>query len=217
MARQDGVPCIGTKFHIIYGYIYYLKVEGKWAKARLIIKKWLQRVVLGEPLDYKEFKSDWGLLYYVFDVYRGCRPFMKVMHLILDSWYSHRYSEGWKQDRDGIDIDLSEDNLGGDTEEALGQITGTPIKVFATEKGDPKTVREVQPRFYYLQVLEKLTRDNDPILQPVRPTQIFLARYGLEDAYKGGFVSGISMPKEGSYGMEYDPGRVHAIYGFWCE
>ena len=33
------------KVHIIYGSIYQLIVEGKWANARLIIKFFLQRVV----------------------------------------------------------------------------------------------------------------------------------------------------------------------------
>ena len=49
------------------------------------------------------------------------------------------------------------------------------------------------------------------------PTQIALARYGLVDASKGVFVIVISMPKEGSYGMEDGPGRVHARHGVWCE
>ena len=56
------------------------------------------------------------------------------MHLTLDSWCPHRDSEGWKQKPDGLDSDLSEDNVGGDTEEALGQITGSTIKEGAAEK-----------------------------------------------------------------------------------
>ena len=37
----------GNNFHIIYGYIYQLIGEGGWAKTRIIILKWLQRVSLG--------------------------------------------------------------------------------------------------------------------------------------------------------------------------
>ena len=51
----------------------------------------------------------------------------------------------------------------------------------------------------------------------MRPTKIALDQYGLGDAYKGGFVSGLYMPKEGSDDTEYGPGRVHARHGFWCE
>ena len=56
-------------------------------------------------------------------------------------------------------------------------------------------------------------RNNYPLLQPVNPTQIALARYGLGDASKGGFGIGLSMPKGESDGMEYGPGRVYARHG----
>ena len=64
--RQDRGPWIGAKVRIIYGSIYQLRGEGKWAKTRIIIKKWLQRVALGAPLDCKELQSDRGLMNYVF-------------------------------------------------------------------------------------------------------------------------------------------------------
>ena len=51
----------------------------------------------------------------------------------------------------------------------------------------------------------------------MHPTQISLDRYGLGDVSKGGFGSGLSMPKEGGDGMEDGPGRVHARHGVWCE
>ena len=51
----------------------------------------------------------------------------------------------------------------------------------------------------------------------MHPTQIALTQYGLGDASKGGFGSGLYVPKEGSDGAEDGPGRVHARHGFWCE
>ena len=106
MSGKDGYRWRGTKVHIIYGYINQLIGDGKWDKTRLIIIKRLQRVASEELLDYKEFQSDLGLMNYVFDTYRSCRPFMKVMHLTLDYWLPYRDPEGWKQDVDGLDIDL---------------------------------------------------------------------------------------------------------------
>ena len=67
--------------------------------------------------------------------------------------------------------------------------------------------------FYDSQVIKILTRDKDPPLQPVRPTKIELAQYGLGYASKWGLGSGLSIPKEGSDSMEYGPGRMHARYG----
>ena len=58
-------------------------------------------------------------------------------------------------------------------------------------------------------------RDNDPLLQPVRPTEIALARYGLGNASKRGFGSGLSMPKEEIYGMYDKPVRVHSRHVVW--
>ena len=71
-------------------------------------------------------------------------------------------------------------------EESLCQITGTPRKGAAAEKGEPNMVRSVQCCFPDLQVMDRLTRGKDPPLQPVLPSQISLARYGLGDASKGG-------------------------------
>ena len=72
---------------------------------------------------------------------------MNGIHLNLDSWRPNRDSEGWKQETDELDSDLSEDNLGGEAEEDLGQITGTPIKGNAEEKGELKTARAAQRWF----------------------------------------------------------------------
>ena len=91
--------------------------------------------------------------------------------------------------------------MGGGAEEALEKITGSSSKGDAAEKGEPKTVRAAQRYFSNLQVIERFTRDNYPLLQPVLPTQIALDWYGLGDASKGGFGSGLSMPEEGSGDM----------------
>ena len=50
------------------------------------------------------------------------------MHLALASCHPHGDSSRWKQDPDGLDSDMSEDNLVGEAEEALGQNTGSSIK-----------------------------------------------------------------------------------------
>ena len=65
------------------------------------------------------------------------------------------------------------------------QINGTPRKGPASEKVEAKMVRAYQRWLNNLQFLKRLTSDKDTLLQPVRPTQIDLAHYGLGDAYKG--------------------------------
>ena len=149
-----GSPWRGTKVHIIYGYIYLLKGYGIWAKTRLIIKKWLQRVTSEEPLNYKELQSEQGMLNCVFESHWSCRPFLKGMDIILYFWCPHRDPEGWKQDPGGLGSDILEDNFVGDSEETLIQITGTPSEGGAAEKGQPNTVRSSQHWFYYKQVIK---------------------------------------------------------------
>ena len=78
-------------------------------------------------------------------------------------------------------------------------------------------LRQLEQRNVFLMASRKLTRDNDPPLKTVHPTQIDLARYGLGDAYKGGFGSGTSMSKEVSDGMEDGPGRVQSRLEVWCD
>ena len=76
------------------------------------------------------------------------------MNLALASCHPHGDSSRWKQDPDGLDSDMSEDNLGGEAKEALVQITGFPSKWDATEKCEPKTVKAAQHLSSDLQVLE---------------------------------------------------------------
>ena len=139
------------------------------------------------------------------------------MHLTLNSWRPHRDHEEKKQDAYGLDSDLSEDKFGVEAEEALVHITGTPRKGYAAEKGETKTVRAVQHLFYDLKVINQITRDKYLPLQPVSTTKISMAWYGLGDAFKNLFGSGLSICKEGTYGTEDVLISVHARYGFWCE
>ena len=74
------------------------------------------RVASEESLDYKELQSDWVLLNCVFDTYRSFMPFLKLMHHTLDSCLPHRDLELLKQYPDGLDSDISEDNLVGEAE-----------------------------------------------------------------------------------------------------
>ena len=76
------------------------------------------------------------------------------MHLNLYYWNPYRDSEEWKKYTDGLDSDLSEDNLGGKAEKSLGKITGTPSKGASAERGKPKRERAEKCWFYVLQVIE---------------------------------------------------------------
>ena len=60
-----------------------------------------------------------------------------------------------------------------------------PSRWLPQKRGEPKMFRAAQHWFYTLKVLKLLTRDKDPLLQDVCPTQIVLAQYGLGDVSEG--------------------------------
>ena len=93
-------------------------VDGKWIKNRLIIEKCIKMFTTEEPMDYKELQgqSDQVFLNYVFETYKICRPFLKGMHLTLEYSHPHRESKVWKQVRDGLEGDLTEEKLGSEEE-----------------------------------------------------------------------------------------------------
>ena len=74
-------------------------------------------------------------------------------------------------------------------------------------------VRAAQHWLYGLQVLKKLMRDKDTLLQHIHPNKIGIDRHCLGDTSKGGSESGLSMTKEGRDGSEDVTGRVHYRYG----
>ena len=62
---------------------------------------------------------------------------------------------------------MTDGNLRGDEEEALGKINGTSSKGGASEKGEPNTVRSVQHWIYNQKLIQRFNRDKDTPFQPV--------------------------------------------------
>ena len=108
---------------------------------------------------------------------------------------------------------MADGNLRGEAEEALGQINETSRMGVTSEKGEPKIFRAAQHWIYDLQVLDKLNRDKDPPLEPVRPNLISMAHYDMGDVSKGRVGRRFSIPKERSYVMKDESVRMYARYG----
>ena len=62
-------------------------------------------VTLEEILDYKELQSYQGFLNYVFETYKSCRAFLKVMHPTFDFWSPQQDPGVRKKDPDELDDD----------------------------------------------------------------------------------------------------------------
>ena len=86
-------------------YIYQLIGEVKWTKTWLTIKNGCKGLRWNNPWITRSCKFDLGLLNNVFVTYMISRPFLKGMHISLDSWSPYWDPEGSKQDPDGLIID----------------------------------------------------------------------------------------------------------------
>ena len=64
---------------------------------KAIIGKWLERIKTGYDLaDHTEMLSDRGFLIHVTQAYPSLVPYLKGIHLTLETWHGHRDEEGWK-------------------------------------------------------------------------------------------------------------------------
>ena len=86
-----------------YGLIILTSQE-KWDRMKDIFKKWSTLVAVGETeLNHKELQSDRGFLVSCTQAYPGLTPYLKGVHLTLETWRGNRDEEGWKN-RDPIEV-----------------------------------------------------------------------------------------------------------------
>ena len=69
-----------------YG-IVVLTSQEKWDRMKGIFKKWHTIIAAGETeLDHKSLQSDRGFLVHCTQAYPGLVPYMKGVHLSLETW-----------------------------------------------------------------------------------------------------------------------------------
>ena len=78
----------------------------KWAKSQSMVRELLQLLLAG-PMPHKRLEKIRGFLIYVARTYRWMTPYLKSLHLVIDSWRQGRDTEsGWShkylyKDEDG--------------------------------------------------------------------------------------------------------------------
>ena len=131
------------------------------------------------PINHKRLESARGFLVYVANTFKAMVPYLKGIHLTLDSWRNHRDQEGWK-----IPHSLREKL---EIYEDVGK-EGPPVMVHGAARlaGD-------------ITVLMQFTSADSPPLIPARPAQS-LAMFVVGDASGTGF--GGSTWKSGDRGIK---------------
>lgn len=203
-----------------------LTSQEKWDRMKQIIRKWLARLEAGEKrVDHGELASDRGFLVYLTQAYPALTPYLKGIHLTLETWRGGRDHEGWKLPRHSPATTKGEDELDPssafswdgdaltcdipssssfDVDDDATIMTETKTRTPLGHK--PKSGRtKVVPRLKSdLKALRLLTAADTRSLRVVRSRKTITALYGFSDASSGGFGSSIQRW-----------GGISARYGLW--
>jgi hypothetical protein len=138
---------------------YLAEIRTLYDQGRALLRKPDDPVLL----DRKRLESARGFLVYVARTYTTMLPYLKGVHLTIDSWRAHRDEEGWR---------ISDDR-GVSREEASDT---APERV----KAVPRLVRD-------LEALEELTTAEEPPAIRVRPVATATVAFMYGDASGAGF------------------------------
>jgi hypothetical protein len=179
----------GILVHVESDGIYLTTAQDKWDKGRAYIRD-LQAAFTTSTrpwFDHKTLERIRGFLVHLQRVYPAVTPFLKGLHLTIDSWRPGRDDEGWKVDL-LADWEDADDLLGsGRTDQAPAQVQAVP-----------RLARDVE-------CLEVLFRSTTPPLRSIRPTSVSTCIYGFADASSTGFGSSLQLPT----------GHLLYRYGLW--
>ena len=78
------------------GGIFKTVSQVKWDKAKMILRRISDEMDSKPILDFKSLEKDRGFLVYLSGTYKTINPYLKGIHLTLDSWRANRNADGWK-------------------------------------------------------------------------------------------------------------------------
>ena len=162
--------------------------EEKWKRLQEDIE-WLE-CQLDNPkgIELKKALSVRGFLIHAARVYPDIKPYLKPLHLTLESWRPNKDADGWTRDDW---MDQLDDNL------VLLQMENSKA---------PAYVQPVPLLQWSIGVLKQLTRDPKPIRRPIRARKGTSVVYGFGDASGDGF--GSSFKIRGA--------NISVRHGVWC-
>ena len=145
-------------------------------------------------MNFKEMERRRGFLLYVTRTYPSMVPYLKGIHLTLDSWRPQRDMEGWKDSR----IPLPEDA-------GMGSNLNTP----------QTKVKAVSRLVCDLKALEALTSSDKPPRRQGRSKIVHELLYGFGDASATGFCGTFQTAVNHGRGYKFND-QIHYQYGHWC-
>lgn len=186
---QDPGPWAGSLVRVWEnGAVTATVTQERWNKTREIIQ-WIKRSMEeGDEMDFKTLEKFRGFLVYVSRTYPSMVPYLKGIHLSLDSWRPWRKADGWKMTQAEIALDMEDEDL-----ETMGH--GHSYEKRATER-----VRWVLRLQEDIQALCMLTESVAPPHRVLRPKEGSLdVVYAFGDASGSGFGSSFMKDNQVSY------------------
>jgi len=171
------------------GSLWAYVSDEKWQKAKTYLNTWLEEIEnckrhsTPPVLDFKLLERGRGFLVYISRTYPSIVPYLKGLHLTLDSWRANRDSEGWKiAGRKISSYESDEDEI-----MACLDKHGN-INSFSNDyKNHPEKV-SLAPRFYDdVNALSLFFKSEKPSWRFVRGKEICVVEYGFGDASGSGF------------------------------
>ena len=167
----------------------YVSLE-KWNKAKKFIAELSSILALGEkePIPFKFLEKGRGFMVYFCRTYTSFVPYLKGIHLTLDSWRKNRDEDGWKEKKKMDEIDEPEDVINADWPDPISLEEGRrEEKKASVSQEHPDTVFAVTRLNEDVNALSVLLAKEIAPWRFVRGDKVALAQYGFGDAAKSGF------------------------------
>jgi hypothetical protein len=177
---QTPVALAGSIFHTEGGTITVSVSQEQWEKVKVVLT-WLELSMLeSDTIEHKWLESYRGFLIYLVHTYPDMNPYLKGIHLTLDSWRPWRREDGWKLTMAEIRIALEEK-----CQEYHSNHTSAnkaPVRV----KWVPRLVDDVR-------ALRSLFKVEEPAKRLVCSKEWTSVSYSFGDASSSGFGSSMVM------------------------
>lgn len=145
-------PWAGSIVHTHEGQVIITISRDRWIKAQGMILWIHDRVTANEPLDHK-LEQYRGYLIYISQTHPFIVPYLKDLHLTIDSWRANRDIDGWKLSFIELQAALSHHQDGADY---------PPVPDHA-----PKFVTAVPQLLAEIQALKELFSSELPPKRPI--------------------------------------------------
>ena len=201
-------PWCGSFVAVRDDAVWVYTSQEKWEKAKSFISELhelLQKeeANLNTLIDYKFLERGRGFMIYFCRTYTSFVPYLKGLHLTMDSWRPGRDHDGWKEKKKLDRSELTKEELmeemdlgrsGLENREPQDPLTMAQVRSRGN-KEQAEHPNELQPanrlKHDVTAFMQLLSQDQAP-WRFVRGGSVAVAHYGFGDASKSGFGSSIS-------------------------